>query len=108
MKNGIVINNELAKKIIQNAEEHGSPNTMARRKLKRKIRLYNKSTKRVYGSMLDFDDLQVGDIFCMYEYNGAPVLLNDKHKVMRVESITVKGNRELRDNLVLNVQPVIL
>lgn len=108
MKNGIVVNNELAKKIIQNAEEHGSPNTMARRKLKRKIRLYNKTTKRVYGPVLSFDDLKVGDVFCMYEYNGTPVLLNDKHKVMMVEAITVKGNRELRDNLILNVQPVIL
>lgn len=108
MKNGIVINNELAKKIIQNAEEHGNPNTMARRKLKRKIRLYNKTTKRVYGPILNFDDLQVGDIFCMYEYDGTPVLLNEKHKVMRVDSISVRGNRSLRDNLLLHVQPVIL
>ena len=79
MKNGIVINNELAKKIIQNAEEHGN-----------------------------LDDLQVGDIFCMYEYDGTPVLLNEKHKVMRVDSISVRGNRSLRDNLLLHVQPVIL
>ena len=108
MKNGIEINNELAKKIIENAEDHGSPNTMARRKLKRKIRLYNKTTKRVYGPVLNFDDLQVGDIFCMYEYDGTPVLLYEKHKVMRVDSISVRGNRSLRDNLLLHVQPVIL
>ena len=44
----------------------------------------------------------------MYEYDGTPVLLNEKHKVMRVDSISVRGNRSLRDNLLLHVQPVIL
>ena len=36
------------------------------------------------------------------------VLLNEKHKVMRVDSISVRGNRSLRDNLLLHIQPVIL
>lgn len=105
---GIEINNELAKKIIENAKDHGSPNTMARKKLERKIRLYNKTTKRVYGPVLRFDDLKVGDVFCMYEYNGTPVLLDGKYKVMRVDSISVRGDRSLRDNLLLHIQPVIL
>lgn len=105
---GIEINNELAKKIIKDAQDHGSPNTMARKKLKRKVRLYNTLTKRVYGPIINFDDLNVGDIFCLYEYNGDPVLLNDKYKIMRVNKISIRGNRALRNNIALNIEPVIL
>ena len=106
--NGLKINNELIKKIIEIENREMNPNTMARRKMKRKIKLYNTSTKRVYGPTLDFNDLKVGDVFCMYEYNGDPILLDNKYKVMRVNKISVRGDRTIRDNLVLDILPVIL
>lgn len=90
---------------LKSRDSYGNSMTMARRKLKRKVRLYNLNTKRVYGKELDFSDLSIGDVFCMYDYNKIPILYDGKHKVMRVARVAVKDNT--RVNGAMYIQPVI-
>ena len=78
-------------------------NTMARKKLKRKVHLYDVATRTEDPRVLDFDDLRPGDNFTLYEYDGIEVL-NNGFKVMRVASIQHK----IDGSIVLDVLPVYI
>lgn len=104
----LIMNQEMVKKLLESGVDvfATSVNTMARRKLKRKVFLYDINTGTESKTALNFDDLQVGDIFCMYECNGEPVIIEGKHKIMKVDRIDVK--RRDRSDIKLHVLPMII
>lgn len=84
-------------------DSYGNVNTMARKKLKRKVRMYDKETNTESETVYEFDDLKPGDNFTLYEYNGEEVLCSGQ-KVMRVNSIQHK----IGGSIVLDVLPVYI
>jgi hypothetical protein len=98
------VNEELLRKISGADEDgfFGSPNTMARRKVKRKIRLYDVQTGEEGEYLTDFNDLKVGNIFCLYEYNGKEILCSGV-KTLRVNAIIDTG-----DGIKYDIQPFVV
>lgn len=100
----VPVNEELLKRIREADEDGfiGSPNTMARRKTKRKIRLYDIYTKTEGEYLDDFNQLKVGAIFCLYEYNGEEILCSGV-KTLRVNAIIDTG-----DGIKYDIQPFVI
>lgn len=67
----------------------GSINTMARRKVKRKVKLFDVLTGIESQEVLSFEDLRPGDVFHLYDYNDKEVLCSGI-KTLIVDSISRK------------------
>lgn len=100
----VPVNEELLKRIREADEDGfiGSPNTMARRRVKRKVRLFDVNTKTEGEYLTDFNDLKVGNIFCLYEYNGEEILCSGV-KTLRVNAIIDTG-----DGIKYDIQPFVI
>ena len=84
-------------------DSYGNVNTMARKKLTRKVRLFNIHSRIESEKKLDFDDLKVGDNFCMYDYSGEPVLCSGQ-RIMRLNEIRRKND----GGIILDIIPIVL
>lgn len=95
------LNNGLKEKY--GTDRYGNVNTMARRKLTRKVKIFNIHSRIESTKSLDFDDLKVGDNFCMYDYDGKEVLCSGQ-KIMRLNEI----RRKTDGGVILDIIPIVL
>lgn len=78
----------------------GSINTMARRKVKRKVRLFDVLTGIENPEVWSFEDLRPGDIFHLYDYNDKEILCNGAKNLI-VDSVM----RKIDGSIGLNILP---